>query len=405
MAKFTYQAKAAGGKDVTGEIEARSEAEARLKLRSQRLVPLKVVSSEAKKAAGGTSRALAGKGISSKELQIFTRQLATLLGSGIPILQAIDALSGGSRNPVLNNALKMVSNDISRGQRFGDSLAAHPRIFDKFYVNMVRAGEESGNIDSILQRLASYIEKSVKIQGKVKGAMIYPTVIIFVAIGVVSGLMIFVIPKFEGLFAQNKGELPALTKIVVMISRFFISYWYLIFAGLAGAVVGIVSYYRTPAGKEQFDKLLIKAPLFGDLLQKAGVAKFSRTMSTLLGSGVGIMEALDIAGRVSGNFVIEQTITRAKESITEGKSLTIPFAKEKYIPQMVVQMIGVGEQTGSLDQMLGKIADFYEDEVDVAVGALTSVIEPLLMVVLGGIIAFIVIAMYLPIFNLASGMG
>jgi type IV pilus assembly protein PilC len=402
MAKFLYLAKGPGGRELKGEIEASTEQEARVKLRAQRMVPLKVVSHAAKKA---TSAGVRGRGIPPKELQIFTRQLSTLLGSGIPIMQSLDVLGSGARNTTLKSAVQAITNSISGGKRLGDSLGEHPRIFDRFYVNMVRAGEESGNLDQILQRLALYIEKAVKIQSKVKGALVYPGVIVGVAMLVVTGLMIFVIPKFESLFAASKGELPALTKIIVAVSKFFISYWYLIFGGVILAIFALIKYYQTPPGRKVCDQILIRTPLFGDLIQKSGIARMTRTMSTLLGSGVGIIDALDIASKTTGNHVLETVIARAKDSITEGKSLMIPFSKEKYIPSMVLQMIGVGEQTGSLDQMLGKIADFYEDEVDVAVGALTSVIEPLLMVVLGAIIAFIVVAMYLPIFNLASAVG
>ncbi len=406
MAKYLFEAKAANGKDLRGEIEALSETEARVKLRAQKMVPIRVVSGEGKAAPKATASAAAKRGsINAKDLQIFTRQLSTLLASGIPIMQSIDTLSSGSKSANLNAALKGVSSDISRGKRLGDSMAEYPRIFNRFYVNMIRAGEESGNLDSILTRLAIYIEKSVKIQGKVKGAMIYPAVIIFVAMTIVTGLMIFVIPKFQGLFSSMGGELPALTQYVIATSHFFGNYWYYIFGGLFGGAFALKQYVETPAGKKVFDSVMIDLPLFGNLIQKNGVARFTRTLSTLLSSGVGILEALDIASKTVGNNVLEQAILRARNAITEGKSLTVPLAKEKYMPQMVVQMIGVGEQTGNLDQMLGKIADFYEDEVDIAVGALTQIIEPLLMVFIGIIVAIIVIAMYLPIFNMAGQVG
>lgn len=402
MAKFAFEAKGPGGRVFKGEMEAGSENEVRIKLRAQRMFPTKVNQAE-KKVAG--VKAIGGKSISHKDLQIFTRQLATLLGSGIPILQSIETLAQSARAPALNVALKEIIRDITQGKRFGDAMAEHPKIFDRFYVNMVRAGEESGNIDTILTRLAQYIEKSVKIQGKVKGALIYPAVIMVVAGVVVAALLIFVIPKFETLFKSGNQELPMITQMVVGMSKFFVSYWYLIFGAIGAAVFFAASYYRTPEGREQCDRIFIDIPYFGDLIQKSGVARFTRTLATLLGSGVSIMEALDIAAKTTGNSVIEQALVRARESLTEGKSLTVPLAKEKYIPQMVTQMIGVGEQTGNMDTMLNKVADFYEDEVDVAVGALTAILEPMLMVVLGGIIAFLVVAMYLPIFNLAGAVS
>lgn len=400
MAKFNFEAKSMNGKDTRGEIEANNEAEARVKLRAQRLVPIRVVAADHKVVAKRMTAT--GKGVKAKDLQILTRQLATLLSSGIPILQAMDTIAQGTRSATLGSALKVISADISRGKRLADALGEHPKIFNRFFVNMIRAGEESGNLDKILLKLAGYIEKSVKLQSKVKGAMLYPTVILAIAVLVVSGLLIFVIPKFQSLFSQFNGELPALTRMVIALSDFFIARWYLILFGIIVGVYGFIAYYNSDNGRKTFDRILIDSPLFGDLIEKSAVARFTGTLSTLLSSGVSIMDAMDIASKTVGNFVIERAILRAKDSITEGKSLTVPLAKEKYIPQMVTQMIAVGEQTGTLDQMLSRIADVYEDEVDAAVGAMTTIIEPLLMVALGGIIAFLVVAMYLPIFSMAG---
>jgi type IV pilus assembly protein PilC len=407
MARYAYQARSTNGKDIRGEIEAGSEQEARIKLRAQRLMPISVVAQSGAKAQGGKKAfsLLGGTVVKAKDLQVMTRQLSTLVGSGIPILQSLDVLSRGSRSTAIVDALKTVVTDVSKGKRLGDSMAEHPTVFDRFYVNMVRAGEESGNLDQILNRLAAYIEKSVKLQGKVKGALIYPIAILVVASIVVAGLLVFVIPKFQALFSGSGNELPAMTLVVIAISKWFIAYWWSLAAVVFALIVGFSRYYRTEAGREKMDNFAIGLPLFGDLIQKNAIARFTRTLGTLITSGVGIMEAIEISSRVVGNHVIEMALMRAKESIAEGKSLTAPLSKEKYIPAMVTQMIGVGEQTGNLDQMLGRIADFYEDEVDVAVGALTSLLEPLLMVVLGIIIAFLVIAMYLPIFNLAGSVG
>lgn len=401
MPRYQFEARDTRGRVFKGELDAPNESEARVRLRAQKLMPMKVAQAEQK--VSGLKK-VGGIGVPLKELQVFTRQLSTLLGSGIPILQSLEVLSQSQRSPGMSIALKSMVNDINQGRRFGEAMAEHPLVFDRLYVNMVKAGEESGNIDQILNRLAVYIEKAAKVKGQVKGAMVYPIAILSVAFLVVSGLMIFVIPKFEAVFASSGQDLPVLTKMVVAMSKIFMSYWWAIIGGVAGSVFFIINYYRTVDGKKTIDTVLIDIPYVGDLIQKSAVARFTRTLSTLLASGVSIMEALEIASRVTGNVVIETALIRAREAISEGKSLTVPLSKEKYIPQMVTQMIGVGEQTGAIDQMLNKVADFYEDEVDVAVSALTSVMEPLMMVVLGGIIAFIVVAMYLPIFNMAGSV-
>ena len=401
MAKFVFEAKDPRGRMFRGELEAPDEAQARVKLRAQRLVPIKLAKAEQQVA---TAKKIGGRGVPLKDLQVFTRQLSTLLASGIPILQSLEVLSQSARSPALQIALKEMTLEINRGRRFGEAMAEHPRVFDRFYVNMVKAGEESGNIDQILNRLAVYIEKAAKISSKVKGAMVYPVAILIVAALVVSGLLIFIIPKFEALFASSGQELPGLTKMVVDASKILIKYWWLIIGGTVGGVFLGMNYYRSPEGKKTIDSVAIDIPVIGDLIIKAAIARFTRTLSTLLGSGVNIMEALDIASKVVGNHVIESSLMRAREAIAEGKSLTVPLAKEKYIPNMVTQMIGVGEQTGAIDQMLAKVADFYEDEVDNAVSAVTSLMEPLMMVFLGGIVAVIVVAMYLPIFNMAGSV-
>ncbi len=399
MAKYIYEARAANGQNTRGEIDAVNEVDARNKLRAQRVVPLKLVPKPV------AMRVIVNVGkAQSKDLQIFTRQLATLLGSGIAILQSLEVLSQGIRETPITKACKIVITQLSQGKKFADALQEHPGVFDKFYVNMVGAAEKSGQLDLVLSRLAVYIEKAVKIQGKIKGALVYPAAIVFVAFGVIAAIMIFVIPKFQSLFAGAHQQLPAITQLVVHCSDFFVHYWYVIIGAIVAGIFAIKEYYQTPVGREQIDRFLLVTPIFGPLIQKGAIAKFTRTLSTLLSSGVGIIEALDISARVVGNVQIEKAIIRARDSISEGKTIVAPLSKEKFIPQMVVQMIAVGEQTGNLDQMLGKIADFYEDEVDVAVGALTSIIEPVLMIVLGGIIAVVVIAMYLPIFQMAGAV-
>lgn len=404
MPAYSYQAKSFSGKKSSGIIEAESEAEARVKLRAKKLIPLKIVVG-----AGGSQKSTSvkkqsGGKVKSKDLQVFTRQLSVLISSGVPLIQALDVLSQSPRGKGLDTALKEVVKDINEGKKLGTAFAAHPRTFDKFYVNMLVAGEEGGVLDTVLLRLAEYIEKAVKLNGKIKGAMSYPLVVLAISLLVVSGLLVFVIPSFVQIFNGSGMELPALTKMVMNLSDFFVAYWYLLGIFAVGVVMGIRSFYGTPSGKVTIDNILIRIPVFGDFYIKSGMARFSRTLSTMLTAGVSIMEALDIAAYTSGNSLVESALLRAKVAVSKGKLLSMPLANESFMPHMVVQMIAVGEQTGALDEMLDKVADFYEDEVDVAVNSITSLIEPFMIVTLGGIVAFFVIAMYLPIFKMASGV-
>ena len=405
MAIFSYQAKAIGGKFIKGEVEATSIVEARVKLRAQQLIPVKLAPKGQGGVAAATQLQLFKPSVKSKELQIFTRQFATLINSGIPIVQSLQILGNGTANVTFRDSILKIKADVESGRRLGDALAKFPEIFDYLYVNLVRAGEEVGVLDTILGRLATYIEKSVRLKSKVKGAMFYPVAVLFIAIGVIAAIMTFVIPKFEKMFAGMGQELPWMTVQVITLSHWFRDNWYLFIGGIVGVVVSITQYYKTKEGRRVLDKILIQLPLFGPIIQKSGIARFSRTLSTMLSSGVGVLESLEISARTVGSTVIEETILAAKVIVQEGKSMVSAFAKNRHFPDMVVQMIGIGEQTGALDVMLGKVADFYEEEVDYAVGALTSLIEPLLMVGLGGIIAVLVISMYLPIFNMAGGAG
>lgn len=402
MAKFNFQAKGMGGKTVKGEIDAVSIVEARVKLRSQRLIPVKVTENTKIK---GPKEPKGGGTVDPKELQIFTRQFSTLINSGIPIVQSLAILNGAVQSLNLKAALTKIRADVETGTRLGDALKPFPKIFDNLYVNLVKAGEESGALDGILNRLAVYIEKSVKIRSKVKGAMFYPIAILCVSFLVITGILLFVIPKFEEMFKASNQKLPALTEMVVAASHFVGSYWYLVFGGAFALGFGAKAYYESPNGKKQCDKVFIRLPFLGDIIQKAAIARFTRTLSTMLSSGVSMIDALDIAGKTIGNSVMEGTVFQAIAVVQEGKSMTVAFSKDPFYPDMVVQMIGVGEQTGALDTMLGKIADFYEEEVDYAVTAMTSILEPLMMVFLGGIIAVLVVAMYLPIFNLAGSVS
>jgi type IV pilus assembly protein PilC len=409
VAAYLFQAKTEDGKVVRGEVNADNETEARVRLKAQKLVPLKIVP----KAGGGKGKAKAksgfsfsfGGGVSAKELQVFTRQFATLIGAGVPVVQSLEAMIGPGRSPVLNNALKDIMQNVSQGRRLAEAMRLHPKIFDNMYVNLVHAGEEGGVLDTVLNRLATYIEKSVKLRGKIKGAMFYPAAVIAVAALVVSGIMWFVIPNFVKIFKDSGMELPWLTQQVIQFSDFFKSKWYIIVGGMAGIPISIKTYYGTEDGRKTLDQVLISLPVMGELVRKGAVARFARTLSTMLSAGVRIIDALDIAASTTQNYVVESVLLKAKESISKGRNLSEPIRASGVIPDMVGQMIAVGEQTGALDTMMDKVANFYEEEVEAAAGALTSMLEPLMMIVLGGIIAVLVIAMYLPIFNMAGAAG
>ncbi|HRO68563.1 MAG TPA: type II secretion system F family protein, partial [Pseudobdellovibrionaceae bacterium] len=340
-----------------------------------------------------------------KELQVFTRQFATLINAGIPVVDSLRILSEGLRSGLLKEASAYVKNQIEGGRRLAESMAQRPAVFDKLYCNMIQAGEEAGILDTILNRLAIYQEKSEKIKSQVRGAMVYPSVIIVVSCVIILGILVFVIPKFEEFYAGSNQELPALTQMISSLSRWLIANWYIAIGAIIGIPFGFKQWIGTPSGRDNFDRFLMNAPIFGEVMRKSAIARLSRTLSTLLSSGVGVLEAIDISARTAGNIVIEQALLRSKEAVSQGRPFAAPIAKEKVFPDMVVQMISIGEQSGSMDVMLGKIADFYEDEVEVSVKAMTSLVEPLLMVVLGGIIAVIVVAMYLPVFNMAGAVG
>lgn len=402
MATFEFQAKADDGRLVKGELDAGNESEARIRLRAQRLVPLRL---EVKGAGDGKRKFnlnFFGDSVSLKDLQVFTRQFAVLISAGVPIVQSLEAMARGARSAGMTNTLNSVVSDVERGRRLADALAARPIVFDRLYVNLVRSGEEGGVLESVLNRLATYIETSVKLRAKVKSAMFYPVAVMVIAIVVIMFIMIFVVPKMSAMFSQSGQELPALTQVVINCSNFATHYWYLIAAILVGVPVSLKTYYDTDPGRKALDAVLIEIPVLGDLLKKSAIARFSRTLATLLSSGVRIIDALEISAGTTGNWMIEKALHETKDAVSRGKTLAEPLAKIPYFPNMVTQMIAIGEQTGNIDAMLSKVADFYEDEVSNATDAMASLLEPLLMVVLGAIIAVIVIAMYLPIFNMAN---
>lgn len=404
MAKFQYQAKNSSGQIVQGEVEAANQQEAIIRLRAQQLLPVRVAQMGSSSTSKGPAKnaGFFAKRVNGKDLQIFTRQFATLINAGIPVVDSLKILSEGLRPGLLKEASAQVKTSIEGGRRLADSMGQVPQVFDRLYVNMIQAGEEAGILDGILQRLASYMEKSEKLKAQVRGAMIYPLVIVIVAIVVIAGILIFIIPKFMEFFTSSGKEPPMLTQMVVTLSNSLVANWMIYTAVIFLGPIAFLQWIKTDAGKDSFDRFLMKAPVFGEVVQKSAIARLTRTLSTLLGSGVGLISAIEISAKTSGNIVIEQALLRCKESVTQGRTFAAPLSKEKAFPEMVVQMISIGEQSGTLDIMLSKIADFYEDEVETAVKAMTSLLEPLLMVVLGGIIAVLVIAMYLPIFNMAD---
>lgn len=401
MGTFAYVGRTKQGAVRKGEVSAKSKEEALEQLKKQNLT----VTTLDEKA--GFSFGLGG-GVGDKDIVVFTRQFGTMINAGLPLVQCLDILANQSDNKALAKAVGETKVAVEGGSTLADALRKHPKVFDELYCNMIHAGETGGLLDTILGRLSKHIEKAMKLKGQIKSAMVYPAAIIGVAVIVISVLMIWVIPIFAKMFTELSGGkmgLPGPTQIVINASNFMQSYFLLIIAGIAAAVWAIKKYYKTPQGKLFIDTVLLKAPIFGDLIRKASTAKFTRTLGTLISSGVPLLEALNICAKTSGNKVIELSLMDARVSISGGKTIAEPLQKSNVFPKMVTQMIAVGESTGALDQMLGKIADFYEEEVDQAVSALTALLEPLMMVFLGTIIGFIVVAMYLPIFTMASAIG
>jgi type IV pilus assembly protein PilC len=405
MATFAYVGRTRLGAVKKGELSAKTRDEAVDQLRKQSVV---VTSLEEKKGGAGGFKMSLGSGLTDKDLVVFTRQFGTMINAGLPLVQCLEILSTQSENKVLRETIGEVKIQVEAGSTFSDALRRHPKVFDDLYVNLVHAGEVGGLLDTILTRLAVYIEKAMKLKGQIKSAMIYPSAIMGVAAIVITVLMLFVIPIFAKMFLELSGGkvgLPGPTQVVIDASNFFIAYWYVILGIIVGTIVGIKKYYATVKGRMVIDKLLLKLPVVGDLIRKASVAKFTRTLGTLLSSGVPLLDGLTICAKTAGNKVIEETLFNARTSISGGKTIADPLAASGVFPKMVTHMIAVGESTGALDAMLGKIADFYEDEVDQAVTSLTALLEPGMMVFLGIVIGFIVIAMYLPIFKMASAIG
>jgi len=387
---------------MTGEIEAPNEAFVIAQLRRQQIVPVKIKNKP--RDLGLRIPGRRGK-VSRRELAIFTRQFATMIDAGLPLVQCLDILGMQQENQAFKQVILKVKEDVESGSTFADALEKHPKVFDELFVNLVSAGEVGGILDTILARLAAYIEKAMKLAKQVKSAMVYPSTILAVALIVTTVLLLYVIPIFGQMFQDFGAALPAPTMIVLAISAYTRKYFLLGLALIVVLVLGIRWYYKQEGGRRRIDRFLLRVPIFGDLLRKIAVARFSRTLGTMVSSGVPILESMDIVAKSAGNKIIEEAIVKARASISEGKTISEPLAESKVFPVMVTQMVSVGEATGALDTMLNKIADFYDDEVDAAVGALTSLLEPMLMIFLGVVIGGLVIAMYLPIFKLAGVVG
>jgi type IV pilus assembly protein PilC len=401
MPIYKWEGKTLKGAIKKGETEAPDEAAIRIHLRQQNIIPTKIASK-------GKEIKISlpfGQKVKQRSIAIFTRQLATMIDAGLPLVQSLEILSSQQESKVFKNIIREIREDVEGGSTFAGALKKHPSTFNELYTNLVVAGEEGGILDNILTRLANYIEKSEALKKKVKSALVYPATIVGVAVIVVMILMIFVIPVFETMFKSAGQSLPLPTLIVLTISKLIKKYVIIFIPALILLIYLLRKYYQTENGKAVIDRLLLKLPVFGPLLKKIAVARFSRTLGTLVSSGVPILDGLSIVSRTSGNRTIETAILNARASIREGETIAEPLNRSSIFPPMVIQMISVGESTGALDSMLSKIADFYEEEVDIAVTNLTSLLEPFLMIFLGIVIGGVVISMYLPIFNMASAIG
>jgi type IV pilus assembly protein PilC len=395
MPTFAYTARTLSGELKNATMDAPSRDEVVAQLRRQKLIVVKVDEEQNKKRLGK---------IKTRDIVIFTRQFSTMINSGLPLVQALDILSRQSENEALKSVTRQVVYDVESGNTVADALRKHPKAFTDLYVNMVAAGEAGGILDTILMRLATFLEKNDALVGKVKSAMIYPIVIMSVAAIAIMVLLIFVIPVFQNMFASVNLALPLPTRVVIGMSNLLKKYWWL-FGGIVWGIVFMLrNYYRTPHGQLQIDTLLLRLPVLGDLLRKSAVSRFTRTLGTLISSGVSILDGLEITAKTAGNRVIHDAIMESRASIAGGDTISAPLQKSQVFPPMVISMIAVGEQTGGLDEMLTKIADFYDTEVDTAVSGLLSLMEPVMIVLLGVVVGGIVVAMYLPIFDMINAV-
>jgi type IV pilus assembly protein PilC len=399
MPTFSYSARPASGGDIrTGELNVASKDDVLAYLHKQKMIPVSV--REKSKQLNITF----GTGVGTRDIVIFTRQFATMINSGLPLVQSLDILGEQTENPPLRKTIQDVLYDVESGHTLADAMGKHPKIFTELFVNMVAAGEAGGILDTILLRLATFLEKNDALVRKIKGAMVYPAVIFSVAGGAIVILLIFVIPTFQTMFASAGIPLPLPTRIVIGMSAFLQGYWWACAAGLVAFIVGIKQFYATRTGELFIDKMTLSLPILGDMQRKAAVARFTRTLGTLVSSGVSILEGLEITAKTAGNRVIHDAVMGSRASIAGGETIAGPLKESGVFPPMVVQMINVGEQTGGLDEMLTKIADFYDEEVDASVETLLSAMEPIMIVVLGVVVGGMIVAMYLPIFDMINAV-
>jgi type IV pilus assembly protein PilC len=401
MPVFEYTARnASTGQILKGTLDVPSRDEVLKHIKQQKMIVVNVREQPKQISFAGLKR----KGIRTRDIVIFTRQFATMINAGLPLVQSLDILARQTENPALAEVTRQVVFDVESGHTLADAFSKHPKAFTELYVNMVAAGEAGGILDTILMRLATFLEKSDALIRKVKGAMVYPGVIMSVAAIAVAVLLIFVIPTFQKMFASVGMELPLPTRIVIGMSDLLINYWWVLVAVGGLAVYAIRNYYQTNDGRKRIDSMLLNSPVLGDLLRKSAVSRFTRTLGTLISSGVSILDGLEITAKTAGNRVIHDAVMESRNSIAGGETIAGPLEKSRVFPPMVISMIAVGEQTGGLDEMLSKIADFYDEEVDVAVSALLSLMEPMMIVVLGVIVGGMVVAMYLPIFDMMNAV-
>lgn len=399
---YTWVAETKKGRKLKGEIEAASEqiAQAQLKKRNLKILKLKPKPKDLFE-----NISFMQPKVTNKDIVIFTRQFSTMIDAGLPLVQGLNILAEQAENPTFRNILKQITKDVEGGSTLAEAMKKHPKVFDDLFVNLIAAGEVGGILDTILQRLATFIEKAEDLKSKIKGALTYPIVVIAIAVIVIAVILIFVIPVFQDMFASFGQALPMPTQVVVNLSNILKTKIHYIIGVVIALVVAFKQYSKTKGGRRTIDSLSLKLPIFGDLLKKTAVARFTRTLGTMMASGVPILDALEIVAKTAGNVIIEEIIFEVRGAIAEGQTIAEPLSENDIFPGMVIQMISVGEATGALDTMLNKIADFYDKEVDAAVDALTSMLEPLLMLFLGGSIGGIVVAMYLPIFSMAGAVG
>ena len=402
MATFAFSGRTRAGQTITGERAADTMDAAVAALRREQILVTQI--SPSKEKAAKAEKAVKDKAVAAKNLAIFTRQFSVMIDAGLPLVQCLEILGNQEEDKNFSAVILSTRAEVESGASLADAMRKHPKAFDDLFTNMIAAGEAGGILDTILKRLAVYIEKAVKLKGQVKSAMIYPIAVISIATLVVGVILWKVIPTFANLFAGLGAELPLPTRVVISLSNGLVRFGPFVLLGMGAIAYGFKAYYATPGGRKTIDALSLKILVIGPLLRKIAVARFCRTLSTLLASGVSILEALDITARTSGNAVVEEGILTTRKSIERGETIAEPLKKTEVFPSMVVQMIGVGEATGALDTMLAKIADFYEEEVDVAVAGLLTLLEPIMIAFLGGVVGGIVIAMYLPIFDLISKM-